>query len=222
MKKQIKRVAAFFVMPLTFMIVGYGFAMIAIAPFYDMGVAISRLLIMDQRPVFSQERVSILDEDFVFEEVTELSVSDIELPRHGTHFAHLRNTRIGLSAPVYWGDSYEILRHGVGNFMGSFLPGFKGTTLLAGHNTTHFLPLQDVEVGDVFELTTNYARFEYKVTDLRILNHRDRTAIDLGQQDQDTLVMYTCYPFDQIVGIPTLRLFVYAERITGPDIVYQH
>ena len=222
MKKQVKRVAAFILMPFTFMIIGYGFAMIAIAPFYDMAVAISGLLFMDEVPVFAQAHSSIFDEDFEFMEVTELSILDIELPRHGMQFAQVRNARIGLSVPVYWGDNYEILRRGVGNSMGSFLPGFKGTTLLAGHNTTHFLPLQDVEVGDIIEFTTNYARFEYQVTELRILDRRDPTAIDLAQQEEDILVMYTCYPFNQIVGIPRLRLFVYAERVSGPNITYRY
>ena len=41
----------------------------------------------------------------------------------------------------------------------------------------------------------------------------DTTAYDLSA-DYDNLVLYTCYPFDEI-GLTSQRFFVYADLVEG-------
>ena len=217
---KIKRLMAYIFTPLIFMIIGYIIAAIIFSPFLDVIYAAGSLVISRDGPTFSLELHSIFDEEAADDGATEglIHISEIGIPHYGNHYAEIRNRRIGLLAPVYFGDDYEILRFGVGHYFGSFLPGFGGTILLAGHNTTHFLPFQDMVIEDVVELRTNYGHFEYEVIDIEVF-HIDNaeSAFDLGQTDRELLVMYTCYPFD-VIGLTDYRMFVFAEKISGPEI----
>ncbi len=219
MKSRTKRLMAYICMPLIFMITGYSLMALALSPFYDVVYAAANLVIASDRPDFSQELTSVFEGGDT--NPTSVDISEIDIPSFGTHYAEINSSRIGLTAPVYWGDSYEIMRHGVGHFIGSFLPGFGGTMLMSAHNTTHFLPLQDIELGDLVEIRTNYGRFEYEVTDIQVLRYDDPSAFDLAQTEKELLVMYTCYPFGGIGGITGIspeRLFVYAEKVSGPTV----
>ena len=205
---------------LSFMIVGYVLIFMAATPFFSMSTAAMTLLIPEHFPSFTEELRSTFDDDLILDDDrSEIPISEIELPVFGTHYAEVRSARIGLQAPVFWGDSYDILRYGVGHYIGSSMPGFNRLILLAGHNVTHFLPLQDIEVGDTVELVTNYGRYVYQVEALRVLKNDDESAVDFALEEE-WLVMYTCYPFT-ISGIPNERLFVYAQRIEGPDVNYR-
>jgi len=213
--------------PLVFVIIGYAIAAVVFSPFLEIIHAAGGLLIGHDRPNFAPlELHSVFNEeaaDYIVEEIDEdgaavVHVSDITIPHYGQHYAELRNRRIGLQAPVFYGDNYEILRVGVGHNIGSLLPGFGGTMLFAGHNTSDFLPFQDIIIGDVVELQTNYGHFEYEVVDMEVF-HRDVAinAVDFGQTEIELLIMYTCYPFN-VIGRTPYRLFVFAEKISGPVI----
>jgi len=221
---------AYIFTPLVFVIIGYAIAALIFSPFFEFIHAAGNLLIGPERPDFAPlELQSVFDEEAADEmaEITEeidedgdvvIHISEITFPHYGQHYAELRNRRIGLQAPVYYGDNYEILRVGVGHNISSLLPGFGGTMLLAGHNTSDFLPFQDIIIGDVVEFQTNYGHFEYEVVHMEVF-HRDEAAshVDFGQTEIELLVMYTCYPFD-VIGRTPYRLFVFAEKISGPEI----
>ena len=52
------------------------------------------------------------------------------------------------------------------------------------------------------------------------IRDRDDTAYDL-LQDKEQLIMYTCYPFEMLVGITKQeRLFVYADKISGLSLIH--
>ena len=223
----IGRLMAYIFTPLIFMIIGYAITAYIFSPFIDIIHAAGSLVISRDGPNFDELGLdSVFDEDAADDMVEDgnededeiIYFSEIGFPLYGQHYAEIRNRRIGLQAPVFFGDSYEILRFGVGHNIGTRLPGFGGMLVLAGHNTTHFLPLQAITIGDVVEFQTNYGHFEYEVVDIQTF-HRDNAtdAFYLVQNDMETLVMYTCYPFNAI-GMPPYRLFVFAEKITGPVI----
>ena len=221
---KIGRLMAYIFTPLIFMIIGYSFTALIFSPFFEVIHAAGTLIITRDGPNFDPvELHSIFDEDAPAQDNQtegEVHVTEIELPFFGAHYAEIRNRRIGLTAPVYFGDSYDILRVGVGHNIGSQLPGFGGTILMAGHNTTHFLPLQDIENGDIIELQTNYGHFEYEVIEIELF-HRDvaEDAIDFGQTEIELLLIYTCYPFNSnSIGTTQYRLFVFAEKISGPTV----
>jgi len=218
--EKIRRLVAYIFTPLIFMIIGYTIAAIIFSPFFDIIHAAGDLVISRDGPDFSLDLYSIFDEDAADDGITEgiIHISEIGIPYYGNHYAEIRSRRIGLLAPVFFGDDYEILRAGVGHNFGSFLPGFGGTILMGGHNTTHFLPLKDIIIGDLVELQTNYGYFEYEVIDIEIF-HTDSVlyAFDFAQTEQELLVMYTCYPFE-VIGLTDYRMFVIAEKISGPEI----
>jgi sortase A len=146
-----------------------------------------------------------------------ISIENIQFPNHGTHFANLSCARINLDAPIFWGDADDILKVGVGQYTGSFLPGFGRTILLSGHNTTYFNSLKLMEVGDVIEYSTNYGSYVYRVSNLQVLQVKEaKERLDdyLSYQDE-TLIIYTCYPFEILSGTKMERLFVFAEKISG-------
>jgi len=227
---KIKRLMAYVFTPLISTIIGYAIVAIIFSPFFGVIYAIGDLVIINDGSNFGYTDLdSIFDEnaaEYVVEDEDGIvHISEVTIPSYGEHYAEIRNRRIGLQAPIYFGDSYEILRYGVGHNLNSRLPGFGGTLLMAGHNTSHFLPLQDIEIGDILNLQTNYGFFEYEVFDINLF-HRDVAAnyVDFAQMDMEMLIIYTCYPFNSnTIGRAVYRMFVFAEKISGPviDILVQ-
>ena len=101
--------------------------------------------------------------------------------------------------------------------LGGSVPGYGKTILVAGHNNTYFNGLKNIKKGDVVSVRTSWGNYKYKVKETKVLDAQDKKAIDLNA-DKETLVMYTCYPFDEI-GLTSKRFFVYADKISGPEIV---
>ena len=217
MKKKLMRLFNLLVVPVLFASFGYFLLAVAVSPFWDVAVSAANLLSMEE-PLLDEDLRSLFNESVVVlaaEQEEQISVADFEMPTFGTHYARISSARIGLSAPVFFGDSYDILRVGVGHNIGSSLPGFNGTILFAAHNFMHFLPLRDVELGDLVEIQTHYGTFVYEVVDISVRHANDENAFDLGQAAEELLVMYTCYPFN-ISAITANRLFVTARKIEGP------
>lgn len=126
-------------------------------------------------------------------------------------YATLYIDRIGMEVPIYYGDDSKTLRKGPGQYPGSSLPGEGSQILIAGHNTTHFKPLQNVVVGDIIRVVTGYGEFHYQVISTKIASMNDTSTYNLSL-DHEQLVLYTCYPFTGPPG-KTQRFFVYADLI---------
>ena len=152
-----------------------------------------------------------------------IHINDIEFPLSGTHYAQLVCDRIKLDAPVYWNDTSDILRYGVGQYLGSFLPGFGRLIVLSGHNNTFFAPLKDIKKNDTIEYHTNYGDYKYRVTDVQIMNEKDLQKYIYAHllDEEEVLILYTCYPFEAMAGRKTDRLTVFAERIEGYDVKWR-
>lgn len=211
---------AYFYMPLIFTVVGYGILWIAAAPIIDFVYNVGSMVMVQEVPQFNTELGSVFVDNAGSPEEQPDSVSsaDITLPVYGEQYGHLSCERIGLDSPVYFGDSNDILRVGAGQYIGTFLPGFGRLILLCAHNTTFFKPLQVVEAGDVIVFKTSYGVYQYQVSRTEVRDHNDATAYDL-LQDKEELVLYTCFPFETMVGTKTDRLFVYCEKISGPAVI---
>lgn len=145
--------------------------------------------------------------------------SAVQIPDYNTEYARLSCERIGIDCPLYFGDSDAALANGAGQYHSSWLPGYGGTILVAGHNYSVFYNLQYAEVGDVFQVITNYGIYEYQVTDIQVRDRRDETAYDLTSRDRELLVLYTCWPMQRMAGVKNDRLFVYCDKISGPAVV---
>jgi sortase A len=113
----------------------------------------------------------------------------------GDAAARLHIARIGLDAVVVRGSNLADLRSGPGFVTGSPLPGRRGTAAIAGHRTTYGAPFRRLDAlrrGDAVEVDLPYARFEYRVVDLRIVAPTDLAVLRRRRRDQ--LVLSACHP----------------------------
>jgi len=227
-RRRINQILAYFYVPVFFSLIGAVIVLVALLPFWTLLSTTASVLLKDEAPTFAASLrviysdpgpndVNVPADPDSSSNGQAISLSDVQWPVFGDLYGELSCEAAGIDAPVYFGDSSEILRAGLGTYIGSFIPGYGKPILISGHDTTYFLPLQYVVKGDVFTFKTSYAVYEYEVTDVKVLKYNDASAFDLGT-DQEQLILYTCYPFDKIVGTKTDRLFIYAERISGPDL----
>lgn len=112
---------------------------------------------------------------------------------------------------VLEGDTGNVLAFGPGRNIRSNHPGNRGTTLISAHRDTHFDFLENVALGDRFEVDTIYSKqnYHYKVSDIKIIDS-DKVDIDLPN-GQSELKLVTCYPFNAMVSGGPLRYVVTAK-----------
>ncbi len=245
MKHRLIRIMAYIYMPFLFAVLGYSIMYVIAAP--SMRLLFSAFSISElpydkyelkkiyKPDAWYREKLSrdYLSRPFIEELQPEnkaaqtfnvektVNIKDIQYPKLGEQYAMLTCKRIELEVPVYWGDTTKILNAGVGQFMGSFLPGFDRSILLSAHNTTYFKPIEQIQVGDIVICDTNYGEFQYIVDEVSIMNVED--AEDMLNRilalPEEKLIMYTCYPFQSIVGNKEKRIFVFADKLTGPRVI---
>ena len=132
-------------------------------------------------------------------------------PEYGTSYATINIPKININLPVYYGDTMEILKKGVGHSSGSQFPGEGGSIVYMGHNSKKvFRNFSKIEKGDLINIKTDYGDFSYKVYDTKIVEETDINALPI-QDNKEILMIYTCYPFNNI-GYATQRYVVYAEK----------
>ena len=131
-------------------------------------------------------------------------------PEYGTQYATIEIQRIGANLPVYFGDTLDILKKGVGHSSGSYFPGEGGSILYMGHNSKKvFRRFSELQIGDEIKVTTTYGEYNYKIYDMQLINETDTDKVPI-QRDEEILMVYTCYPFNNI-GYATQRYVVYAK-----------
>ena len=132
-------------------------------------------------------------------------------PEYGTSYATINIPKININLPVYYGDTMEILKKGVGHSSGSYFPGEGGSIVYMGHNSKKvFRNFSKIEKGDLINIKTDYGDFSYKVYDTKIVEETDINALPI-QDNKEILMIYTCYPFNNI-GYATQRYVVYADK----------
>lgn len=133
-------------------------------------------------------------------------------PEYGTQYATIEIPRIDVNLPVYYGDTLEILKNGVGHSSGSYFPGEGGSIIYMGHNSKKvFRRFSELEIGDKIKVTTNYGEFNYKIYDMQLVKETETDKLPI-QKEKEILMVYTCYPFNNI-GYATQRYVVYAELV---------
>lgn len=133
-------------------------------------------------------------------------------PEYGTQYATIEIPRIDVNLPVYYGDTLQILKNGVGHSSGSYFPGEGGSIIYMGHNSKKvFRRFSELEIGDPIKVTTNYGEFNYKIYDMQLVKETQTDKLPI-QKEKEILMVYTCYPFNNI-GYATQRYVVYAELV---------
>lgn len=223
------KLLAYLFIPVIFSVIGYLIIYIGIKPYWEMTVAAASLLGVGEETGVSEQIASIYDPNAKTEHPVELRdgqyihINDVRFPVSGAQYGYLSCDRIDLESPVYWGDTNDILRVGAGQYLASYLPGFGRLIVLSGHNNTYFRPLKDIEKGDIVTFDTNYCKYEYEITKVEVMNENElkNWLLDHVLEDEEVLVMYTCYPFSVTAGRKTDRLTVFGKRITGYDVKWR-
>lgn len=126
-----------------------------------------------------------------------LPISEIQYPKTGEQFGELIIEDCSIDNNLFFGDGNVALRNGVGIYNGSFIPGYGKTILVAGHNNTYFNGLKNAKAGQTVTIKTSYGNYTYEITDTAVKKATDTSAYDLNANEEN-LIMYTCYPFDEL------------------------
>ena len=131
-------------------------------------------------------------------------------PEYGTKYATIEISKINADLPVYFGDTLDVLKNGVGHSSGSYFPGEGGTIIYMGHNSKNiFRRLGELQVNNEITIKTSYGTYTYKVYDTKLIKETELEELPI-QKEKEILMLYTCYPFKNI-GYTTQRYVVYAE-----------
>ena len=79
------------------------------------------------------------------QEKTYVKNDSVQYPNYGNLFGELIINDCNVDANLFFGDNDVALRNGVGIYAGSFVPGYGGTILVAGHNNTYFNGLKNAK-----------------------------------------------------------------------------
>jgi sortase A len=103
---------------------------------------------------------------------------------------------IGVDAPVVQGDSWEQLKKGVAQHIGTPNPGESGNVVLSGHNDIYgevFRYLDRLNPGDEVILFTNQRRYTYVITGTQMV---EPTAVEVMAPTPDARVtLISCHPY---------------------------
>lgn len=133
-------------------------------------------------------------------------------PEYGTQYATIEIPKINVDLPVYFGSTLDVLKNGVGHDSASFFPGEGGSIIYMGHNSQKvFRRFSELSKGDEITIKAAYGEFKYKIYDMKLVDETDLAALPI-QKDEEILMCYTCYPFNNI-GYATQRYVVYAKPV---------
>ncbi len=143
--------------------------------------------------------------------------SEVQNPAVGERYARVSCEDMELDAFLYFGDTEEILKHGIGQYEKSSLPGFGSTILVCGNNHTYMAPLENIKVKNIITVVTEYGTYQYQVRETQVVKAEDTAACQLDSKTEQ-LILYTSYPFGEIFAKSEERFFVYCDKISGPEV----
>ena len=137
------------------------------------------------------------------------SIADLPLPTPGPAQANrIQIQAINVDAPVVQGDSWDQLKKGVGQHVGSADPGQTGNVVLSAHDDVFgeiFRNLDRLQPGDQVLLFTAQQQFVYIVTSSQIVAP---TQVDvMNPTSVPTLTLISCYPY----MVDKSRIVVFAK-----------
>ena len=135
---------------------------------------------------------------------------------YGENYGRLTISGTRVDCNLYYGDSETQFSGGAGTYTGACVPGQNGAILIGGHTGTYFRDFESAELGADICIETRWGTYHYEITDMQVIRYDDPSAYDLTV-DEETVYLYTCYPFGQIA--PTsYRYMLYGKLISGPVI----
>jgi sortase A len=140
------------------------------------------------------------------------SLANLPVPTPGPEQAiRIRIPALNVDAPVVQGDSWEQLKRGVGQHLGSVNPGQPGNLVLAAHNDVYgeiFRSLEKLQSGDQVILYTQQRQYTYVVTNTAIVEPAQVEV--MAPTTEATVTLISCYPY----LIDNQRIVVFAKLQT--------
>ena len=134
-------------------------------------------------------------------------------PLPGDAVALLRIPKIGVEKAVVEGVGVEALKAGPGHYPSTPLPGQPGNAAIAGHRTTYGAPFfrtDELDAGDVIEVTTRQGDFTYRVREKRVVLPSQNEV--LAPTEENLLTLTTCNPKFSAAQ----RLIIISELVEPP------
>ena len=137
------------------------------------------------------------------------SIANLPLPTAGPAQAiRIQIQAISVDAPIVQGDSWEQLKKGVGQHIGSADPGQPGNVVLSAHDDVFgeiFRNLDRLQPGDQVLLLTAHQQYNYVVTGTQIV---EPTQVEVMNTTGDpTITLISCYPY----MVDKKRIIVFAK-----------
>ena len=121
---------------------------------------------------------------------------------------------LAIDRPIVQGDDWDQLKKGVGQHLGSGLPGQDGNLVLSAHNDIYgeiFRNLDRLAPGDEIIISTDGQSYTYVIRELQIVEPTDVWVMSSTEHASATLI--SCYPY----LINNRRIVVFADMaIEGP------
>jgi sortase A len=111
---------------------------------------------------------------------------------------------------VLEGASGRNMAFGPARTESSGMPGDSISTIISAHNDSHFSFLGHVKLNDTINVTTLKGDFVYQVKDIRVVDSSKQQVV-INQQDE--LILTTCYPFNALQTGGNMRYQVTAIRL---------
>jgi sortase A len=125
------------------------------------------------------------------------SIANLPLPTPGPAQAvRVQIPAINVDAPIVQGDSWDQLKKGVGQHVGSADPGQPGNVVLSAHDDVFgeiFRNLDRLQPGDQVLLLTAQKQYVYIVTGTQIV---EPTQVEvMNATSSPTITLISCYPY---------------------------
>lgn len=137
------------------------------------------------------------------------SQADLPIPTTGPQQAtRIQIPAINVDSPIVQGDSWEQMKKGVGQHIGSADPGQNGNLVLSAHNDVFgevFRDLDQLKDGDQIVVYTSIRAYTYTVTSSQVV---DPTRVDvMAATKKPTVTLISCYPY----RVDNKRIIISAE-----------
>jgi sortase A len=125
------------------------------------------------------------------------SLAEIPIPTPGPEQAiQIQIPSINVDAPIVQGDSWEQLKKGIAQHIGSADPGQPGNLVLSAHDDVYgelFRYLDQMVSGDQIIIYSAQHSFTYYVTNIKIV---EPTDVEVMAPTADvTITLISCYPY---------------------------
>lgn len=210
---------------LRYILIPAALILVGLAVYFIIGVPVVNILSADVEYAVVQGKPGELSNTDIEDSFSDLSDGTIEtgewiVPVAGGQYGEINCETIGLKVPLYYGDTDDILLKGAGQSLLSECPGLGGTTIVGGHDTTFFAPLEKLTEGKEIVISTTYGTYTYSVDTIDIIEGADFSLADYEKINDkaEKLILYTCYPFGDILSERSQRIIYTCSMNSGPVI----